>query len=44
MAHRFQVPVVAWPRRPQRLIRLSAHLYNTPGQYRRLGAVLRELL
>ena len=27
-----EVPVIPWPAPPRRLIRISAHLYNTPAQ------------
>jgi isopenicillin-N epimerase len=42
--HRIEVPIVAWPAPPKRLVRISAQLYNTTDQYERLGAALRELL
>jgi len=38
-----EVPVIPWPAVPQRLVRLSAQLYNTLDQYQRLAAALREL-
>ena len=43
---RFQieVPVVPWPHPPQRLLRISAQLYNTIDEYERLAEALRELL
>lgn len=37
-----EVPVVPWPAAPQRLIRLSAQVYNTLDQYTRLADALRE--
>lgn len=46
--HRIQVPVYSWPsthtspRRPLRLLRLSAQRYNTMDEYRRLASVLRS--
>lgn len=40
--HRIEVPVFPWPAPPARLIRLSAQLYNSRGQYDRLARALRE--
>jgi isopenicillin-N epimerase len=42
--HGFEVPVFYWPAAPQRLVRLSAHLYNTAAQYERLAEVLPALV
>jgi isopenicillin-N epimerase len=39
-----EVPVVAWPAPPRRLIRVSAQLYNTPQDYARLARALALLL
>ncbi|MCY3648699.1 MAG: aminotransferase class V-fold PLP-dependent enzyme [Acidimicrobiaceae bacterium] len=42
--HRIQVPVFIWPAPPNRLLRISAHLYNDESQYHRLAeAVTTEL-
>jgi isopenicillin-N epimerase len=42
--HRIQVPVFTWPAPPDRLLRISAHLYNDESQYQRLAeAVTTEL-
>ena len=38
--HRMQVPVFTWPAPPERLLRISAHLYNDESQYRRLAGAL----
>ena len=38
-----EVPVIAWPAPPRRLIRVSAQLYNRIEQYETLAAALREL-
>lgn len=38
-----EVPVIPWPAVPQRLIRVSAQVYNTLGQYQRLADALKEL-
>lgn len=40
VARGIQVPIVPWPRPGKRLVRISAQLYNTPDDYRRLAAVL----
>ena len=39
--HGIEVPVFNWPRAPKRLIRVSAHLYNSIGEYERLAEALR---
>jgi isopenicillin-N epimerase len=39
-----EVPVMTWPAAPQRLLRISAQIYNTPEDYQRLAAALRSLL
>lgn len=39
--HRIEVPVVTWPNAPKRLIRISAHLYNSIGEYEALAEALR---
>lgn len=39
-----EVPVIAWPAPPRRLIRVSAQLYNRPAEYEALTAALRKLL
>jgi isopenicillin-N epimerase len=38
--HRIQIPVMAWPARPKRLIRTSTQVYNTPEDVERLLAAL----
>jgi isopenicillin-N epimerase len=40
-AYGIEVPVIAWPRPPRRLLRISAHRYNAIGDYERLAAALR---
>ena len=39
-----EVPVVAWPSPPNRVLRISAAAYNHEGEYEYLCAALRELL
>jgi isopenicillin-N epimerase len=41
---RIEVPVIAWPSPPQRVIRISAQLYNSPEHYAVLAKALRKLL
>jgi isopenicillin-N epimerase len=40
MKHRVEVPVVSWPAPPQRLVRVSAQLYNALPQYQLLARAL----
>jgi isopenicillin-N epimerase len=40
---RIEVPVMAWPAPPRRLLRVSAQIYNTPAEYEHLAAALQEL-
>jgi len=42
--YRIEVPVIAWPARPRRLIRISAQLYNSPPQYIALAEALLDIL
>lgn len=42
--HNVEVPVVPWPAPPKRLIRISAQLYNSESDYRRLAEALSGLL
>lgn len=39
-----EVPVIPWPAPPKRLLRISAQLYNSLPQYRRLAEALVKLL
>ena len=39
-----EVPVIYWPERPQRLIRISAQLYNSEEEYAYLAQALKLLL
>jgi isopenicillin-N epimerase len=39
-----EVPVVPWPAPPNRLLRISAQLYNEAGEYRRLARELTRFL
>lgn len=38
-----EVPIIPWPAWPQRLLRISAQLYNQPEQYERLAEAVTEL-
>ncbi len=42
--HHIQVPIMAWPSRPSRLIRIAAQIYNAPEQYDYLAGALRTEL
>jgi isopenicillin-N epimerase len=42
--YRIEVPVIAWPARPRRLIRISAQLYNSGPQYIALAEALLDIL
>ena len=42
--HRIEVPVIPWPAPPNRLIRVSAQLYNEEVEYRLLATSLRAEL
>ncbi|MBK8976161.1 MAG: aminotransferase class V-fold PLP-dependent enzyme [Planctomycetes bacterium] len=42
--HRIEVPVMTWPRPPHKLLRISAQVYNTLDDYRRLADVLPQVL
>ena len=44
LGHDIEVPIVAWPRPPQRLLRVSAQIYNEAADYERLRAALLQLL
>lgn len=39
-----EVPVIPWPASPRRLIRISGQVYNSDGDYEKLGRALRVLL
>jgi isopenicillin-N epimerase len=42
--HGIEVPVIPWPAPPKRLLRISAQLYNSLGQYQRLAEALQQIL
>ena len=42
--YRIEVPIIAWPAPPRRLVRISAQLYNSAWQYVALGEALRKIL
>ena len=44
LGHDLEGPSVAWPRPPQRLLRVSAQIYNEAADYERLRAALLQLL
>jgi isopenicillin-N epimerase len=39
--HHIEVPVVAWPQAPKRVLRVSAAVYNVFDEYERLATALR---
>jgi isopenicillin-N epimerase len=39
--HGIELPIIPWPNPPKRLIRISAQLYNSLPEYRRLGDAIR---
>jgi isopenicillin-N epimerase len=41
---RIEVPVIAWPAPPRRLVRISAQLYNSRWHYVALAEALQEIL
>ena len=42
--YRIEVPIIAWPASPRRLVRISAQLYNSRQQYAALGSALGDVL
>jgi len=38
-----EVPVMAWPNRPKRVLRISAQVYNTATEYERPAEALEEI-
>jgi isopenicillin-N epimerase len=42
--HGIQVPIMSWPARPKRLVRIAAQIYNAPEQYDYLAGALRTEL
>jgi isopenicillin-N epimerase len=41
---KIEVPIIPWPNPPKRLLRISAHAYNSLPQYEKLAARLRQRL
>ncbi|MBI5688335.1 MAG: aminotransferase class V-fold PLP-dependent enzyme [Verrucomicrobia bacterium] len=44
LRHRIEAPIIPWPAPPKRLLRISAQLYNSVPQYRRLAEALKTEL
>jgi len=44
LEHRIEVPIMPWPRAPQRHVRVSAQLYNSHVEYQRLAEALAALV
>ncbi|MEZ4474924.1 MAG: aminotransferase class V-fold PLP-dependent enzyme [bacterium] len=42
--HAIEVPIIAWPAPPRRVLRISAHLYNEEAEYVALAGALQTLL
>ena len=42
--YNIEVPIIPWPAPPKRLLRISAQLYNSLPQYKRLASALKEIL
>ena len=42
--HQIEVPVISWPAPPQRVLRISAQLYNSLPQYEQLATALAQEL
>jgi isopenicillin-N epimerase len=42
--YKIELPVILWPDLVRRFFRISAQIYNTPAQYEKLAAALKELL
>lgn len=42
--HGIEVPIIPWPAPPKRLLRLSAYLYNSLPEYKRLAQLLDSLI
>jgi isopenicillin-N epimerase len=40
---KIEVPVIPWPKPPDRLLRISAQIYNRPDQYKKLAEALHDL-
>lgn len=44
LRHRIEVPIIPFPKPPQRLLRISAQIYNAPEEYLALAKALRSSL
>jgi isopenicillin-N epimerase len=41
--YKIEVPIIPWPERPKRLLRVSAQLYNSLPQYEKLAQAMRKI-
>lgn len=41
---KIEVPIIPWENKPQKLMRISAQIYNTPSDYQKLAEALIELI
>jgi isopenicillin-N epimerase len=41
---KIETPIAPWPAAPRQILRVSAQLYNSPGQYERLAGIVKDLL
>ena len=41
--YKIEAPIIPWPERPKRLLRVSAQLYNSLPQYEKLAVAMRKI-